>query len=142
MRIIGHLIFLGAALGMVGLVFRPLRSRAVWTRWIFFTISGLFLVLGICGLAVDLHYWNFSSQAWFRFERQMQFVRGLIIGCFFVLLVSGELFGKKISRAVPAAYQSAAGNPDPDRDRASRFGCCLEAQRCGCRRKCAASGCA
>jgi hypothetical protein len=91
-----HIIYLGAAIGGVAMPFSRSRSRATWSRWVIFTLAGLFFCMAVCGFAVDLHYWDFSEQ-WRRvFRSYMQVIRGFIMGCSFVLFVSGDLVGKKI----------------------------------------------
>ena len=91
-----HFIYFGTAVSFVIMSFKRSRVRAVWARSIFFTISGLFMIMAVCGLAVDLHYWNLSKHDLSQLEYHLQAIRGFVLGCAFVLLVSGELVGKKV----------------------------------------------
>jgi hypothetical protein len=91
-----HIIELGAAVGFAATPFKRLRCCSAWSRWVFFTVAGLFLFMGVCGLALDLHYWDFSRHGLSVFRYYMQGIRGFVIGCSFVLLVSGDLVGKKV----------------------------------------------
>jgi hypothetical protein len=93
---IEHIIYLGAAIGCAAMPFRRLHSCASWARWVFFTVAALFIFMGICGLVLDLGYWDLSKHARSVFGSYMQVIRGFIIGCSFALLVSGDLAGKKI----------------------------------------------
>ena len=95
---IEHVIYLGAAIGCAAAPFSRLRSRAPWACLVFFTLAGLFLIMAVCGLALDLHYWDLSGQGLLIFRSYIQLIRGFIIGCLFVLLVSGNFLGKKIIR--------------------------------------------
>ena len=64
-----YVIYLIVAIGFAMAPFRRSFSCDTWARWTFFTIAGFFIILGVCGF---------------------------IIGCSFALLVSGNLFGKRI----------------------------------------------
>jgi hypothetical protein len=93
---IEHIIYLGAAIGFVAMPFRRLRCCSTWSRWVFFTVAGLFIFMGVFGLALDLGYWDLSRHDRSVFGSYMQVIRGFIIGCSFALFVSGDLVGKKI----------------------------------------------
>jgi hypothetical protein len=98
---IEHIIYLGAAIGFAGMPFRRSYSCDAWARWIFFTVAGIFIIMGGCGLALDLHYWDFSRHELYAFGSFMQVIRGFIIGCAFTLLVSGNIFRKKALKDEP-----------------------------------------
>ena len=91
-----HLIYVGASVGCVFIPLKRSRSRACWARWIFFAVAGIFMAMGLCGLALDFQVWNPSNIARSRLEGWLQAIRGFLLGCMFVLLLSGELKGKKI----------------------------------------------
>jgi len=93
---IEELAYLGGAIGFAVLPFIPARSRAAWSRWIFFALSFLFVMVAVVGLVLDSGFWNISKQAQWALWYSATCMRGLILGCVFVLLVSGELAGKKI----------------------------------------------
>jgi hypothetical protein len=95
---IEHIIYLGVAVGFIAMPFRRSYSCDTWARRAFFTIAALFIFMAVCGLAIDLHYWDLSRRELSAFWSYMQVVRGFIIGCTFVLLVSGNLFRKKIAK--------------------------------------------
>jgi hypothetical protein len=98
-ELVTHCVYFGAAVSVAVLPFKYPRSRAAWARWVFFTISGCFMSLAVCGLLVDFHYMNPSKLLTY----YLQGVRGFLLGCTFVLLVSGEFVGKKISKDKVAA---------------------------------------
>jgi hypothetical protein len=52
--------------------------------------------MAVCGLAIDLHYWDLSRRELSTFDSYVQVIRGFVIGCTFVLLVSGNLLRKRI----------------------------------------------
>ena len=54
------------------------------------------MLMAVCGLAVDFQLWNPPNIVRSRLESYLHGVRGFLLGCMFVLLVSGELMGKKI----------------------------------------------
>jgi hypothetical protein len=91
-----HILYFGSAVAIAIVPFQHSRSRAAWARWIFFAIAGLFLVLAVCGVALDFQLWNPSTPVRSETEHYLEGVRGFLLGCVFVLLVSGQLFGKKI----------------------------------------------
>ena len=93
---IEHIIYLGAAVGSIATPFTRRYYCIGWARWVFFTVAGLFLFMAICGLALDFHYWDFSRHELSVFGSYMQAIRGFIIGCYFVLFVSGNLYRNKI----------------------------------------------
>jgi hypothetical protein len=98
-----HIIYFGSAVAFVVVPFQRSRSRAAWARRIFFTIAGLFMVLAVSGISLDFELWNPSRRLRFDLPRYFEGLRGFLLGCFFVLLVSGELLGKKILRDEVAA---------------------------------------
>jgi len=71
------------------------RSRAPWARWIFFTVAALFIVLAVCGGALEFQLWVPSNNIRLETERQLQGIRGILLGCVFVLFVSREFYGRK-----------------------------------------------
>jgi hypothetical protein len=78
------------------LPFERSRLRAPWARCVCFTISGLFLILAACGLALDVHLWNPPEPLRSNLEHYLEGLRGFLLGCVFVSLISGELIGRKI----------------------------------------------
>jgi hypothetical protein len=93
---IEHIIDLGGAFAFVAMPFMRWHYCIGWARCVFFTIAGLFMSMAVFGLAIDLGYWDLSRHQLSVFEHYMTGVRGVIIGCTFVLLVSGNLFRKRI----------------------------------------------
>ena len=90
------IIYLVAAIGFAAAPFRQSSSSDTWVRCTFFTVAGFFIILGVCGLLVNLNYWDLSRHELSIFRSASQAVRGFIIGCCFALFVSGNLFGKRI----------------------------------------------
>ena len=88
-----HIIFLGAAIGFVCMPFNGWHYCAGWARRVFFTIAGLFMSMAVLGLVLDLGYWSLSRHQLSVLEHYEQVICGFILGCVFVLLVSGNLFG-------------------------------------------------
>ena len=95
-----HIIYLGAAIGFVCMPFMPCHHCAGWARRVFFTIAGLFMLMAVLGLARDFGYWVLSQHQKLVLEHSMQAIRGFIIGCVFVLLVSGNLLGTRLEEDV------------------------------------------
>jgi hypothetical protein len=93
---IEHVIYFGSAIGFCAMPFTRRHYCVGWARWVFFTVAGLFTFMAVCGLAIDLHYWDLSRRELSAFDSYMQVIRGFVIGCTFVLLVSGNLFRKRI----------------------------------------------
>ena len=91
-----HLIYVGASVGCIIIPLKRSRSRACWARCIFFTVAGIFMLMAVCGLALDFQFWNPSKFVRLRLESYLQGIRGFLLGCMFVLFVSRELMGKKI----------------------------------------------
>jgi hypothetical protein len=98
-----HIIYLAAAIGFVAMPFRRSYFCAGWARWVCFTVAGLFVFMAVYGLALDLHYLDFSRHELSYIGSLMQAIRGFIIGCAFVLLVSGNIFRKKVLNDEDAA---------------------------------------
>jgi hypothetical protein len=89
------IIYLLAATGFAAAPFRRSSSCDTWAHWTFYTVAVAFIILGVCGLLVNLGRWDLSPHELSMFRSASQAVRGFIIGCSFVLFVSGNLFGKK-----------------------------------------------
>lgn len=96
MEEINHFIYLGAAFGCAVVPFMRSRERAAWASRVFFTVAAVFLILAVCGLSVDFQFWQPTARGRMGLEHFLDFARGFLIGCVFVLLVTGQLFGKKI----------------------------------------------
>jgi hypothetical protein len=90
-----HFLYLGASVAFFALPLRRSRLRAPWARWVCFTISGLFLILAAGGLALAMHLWNPLEPLRSNLEHYLEGLRGFLLGCVFVLLISGELIGRK-----------------------------------------------
>ena len=93
-----HFIYLGAAVSFVVLPFKRSRQRAAWARWIFLTVAAVFLILAACGLSVDFQFWQPTALGRRNLEHYLDGARGFLLGCVYVLFVTGQLFGKKILR--------------------------------------------
>jgi hypothetical protein len=91
-----HIIDLGSAIVFVVLPFFGSRTRAAWSRWLYFTIAGLFLFKGAIGLSLDSHFWELSEHGQSVYEHWLSFIRGFILGCIFALIVSGNIKGKTV----------------------------------------------
>ena len=96
-RLIFDLIHLGAFCAFCAIPFLRLRVRAMWANWIIFTIAGLFLIMAVSRLALDLNYWSPFEHVRWRVDYWMQGTRGIILGSVLVLLVSRQLLGKRIA---------------------------------------------
>lgn len=86
--IILHIVYV---VGAVCCVFLPLdqsRVRAPWARWIFWVVAILLVTLGLDGFAEDLHLWPYHI---------LPGIRGFVLGLLFVLIVSGQFGGRKIT---------------------------------------------
>ena len=82
-----HIVYV---VGAICCIFIPLdksRTREAWSRWIFWIISVILLILGLDGFAEDLHLWTYHM---------LSGIRGFGIGLLIVLLISGQLGGRKI----------------------------------------------
>lgn len=91
-----HFIYLGASVSFAVAPFMGSRFRANWARRIFATISVLFLILAGFGLALDFRLFNSAISDRSQLELGLQVIRGFLLGCVFVLFVSGELAGRKV----------------------------------------------
>ena len=91
-----HFIYLGAAASFAVMPFKRSRERAAWARWIFISVAAVFLLLAVCGLSVDFQYWQPTEHGRQNLVHYLDGARGFLLGCVFVLLVTGQLFGKKI----------------------------------------------
>jgi len=91
-----HIIDLGSAIVFVIIPFFGSRARAAWSRWLYFTIAGLLVFMGISGLALDSHFWELSIHGQSVYEHWLHLVRGFILGCIFALIVSGNVKGKTV----------------------------------------------
>ncbi|MBA4389052.1 MAG: hypothetical protein C0404_13810 [Verrucomicrobia bacterium] len=90
-----HILYLGGFVGSAVLPFIPLQSRAAWANGVLFTISGLFLIMAVSGLLLHLHYWTPSEYLALVLDRGFSSIGSFLVGCFFVLLVSGEFMGRR-----------------------------------------------
>jgi hypothetical protein len=95
-----HIIYLGAAIGFVRMPFLPCHHCARWSRCVFFTIAALFMFMAVLGLARDLGYLDLSQHQKLVLEHYMRGIQGFILGCVFVLLVSGNLLGTRLEEDV------------------------------------------
>jgi hypothetical protein len=95
MRQVIPFIYFGSAIAIACMPFSRKRSRAPWARWIFLTIAALFVVLAVCGGALEFQLWVPSKSIRLETDRQLQGIRGILLGCVFVLFVSGEFYGRK-----------------------------------------------
>jgi hypothetical protein len=91
-----HFIYLGAAASFAVTPFKRSRERATWARWIFFTVAAVFIFLAACGLSLDFQFWQPTEHGRRLLEHYLEGVRGFLLGCVFVLLVTGQLFGKRV----------------------------------------------
>jgi len=88
--------YFGAAIGFAAMAFCRSRSCASWARWVYLTVAGLFVFMALCGFALDFDYWDLSKHGRSVLESYMQVIRGFILGCVFVLIVSGNFARKKV----------------------------------------------
>ena len=98
-----HIINLVTAIIFAVIPFVGSRTRATWSRWIFFTISGLLIFIAASGLALDSHWWEFSKHGQSVYKNWLHIIRGFILGCIFALIISGNLEGKKVLKDETAA---------------------------------------
>ena len=90
-----YFIYLGAAASFAVMPFKRSRERTTWAHWIFFTVAAIFLSLAVSGLSVDFQFWQPTEHARRYLVHYLDGARGFLLGCVFVLLVTGQLFGKK-----------------------------------------------
>lgn len=90
-----HFIYFGAGVSFAVLPFKRSRERTNWARWIFCTVAAGFLIVAACRLSVDFQVWQPTEHGRRNLEYYLQGIRGFVLGCVFVLLVSGQLFGAK-----------------------------------------------
>jgi hypothetical protein len=98
-----HFIDLGMAIVFGVMPFFGSRTRASWSRWLYFTIAGLLLLRGGSGLAIDSHFWELSKHGQTVYDHWLHLADGFILGCIFALFVSGNVDGKKVLKDEVAA---------------------------------------
>jgi len=77
------------------------RERAPWARWLFFTVALLVMLLALHGFAADFHFSLPLPRLPFWLAEFV--IQGFVLGVIFALIVSGQLYGKKLVRSEVAA---------------------------------------